>query len=160
MTENPPAMWEPWVRSWVGKISWRRAWQPTPVFLPWESPWTEEPGGLQSMGSQRVRQNWATNQSATNKDLLYSAENSAPHYVTTWMGREFGKNRCKSMYNWITLLYAWNEHSIVSRLDSNIQWFFFFFKERNIEGQDRNLKWMGKKGIVEKRLTLWLCENS
>ena len=39
----------------LGKIPWRRAWQPTPVFLPGESPWTEEPGGLQSMGSQRVR---------------------------------------------------------------------------------------------------------
>ena len=26
------------------------AWQPTPVFLPGESPWTEEPAGLQSMG--------------------------------------------------------------------------------------------------------------
>ena len=24
-------------------------------------PWKEEPGGLQSMGSQRVRHNWATN---------------------------------------------------------------------------------------------------
>jgi len=31
---------------WIGKISWRRAQQPTPVFLPGESPWTEEPGGL------------------------------------------------------------------------------------------------------------------
>ena len=30
------------------------AWQPTLVFVPGESPWTEEPGGLQSMGSQRV----------------------------------------------------------------------------------------------------------
>ena len=39
---------------WVGKISWRRAWQPTPVLLPGESPWTEEPGGLPSMGSRRV----------------------------------------------------------------------------------------------------------
>ena len=38
-----------------GKFPWKRAWQPTPVFLPGESPWTEEPGGLQSMGSQRVR---------------------------------------------------------------------------------------------------------
>ena len=26
------------------------AWQPTAVFLPGESPWTEEPGGLQSRG--------------------------------------------------------------------------------------------------------------
>ena len=39
---------------WVGTIPWRRAWQTTPVFLPGESPWTEEPGGLQSMGSQRI----------------------------------------------------------------------------------------------------------
>ena len=36
------------------KIPWRRAWQPNPVFLPGESPWTEEPDGLQSMGCQRV----------------------------------------------------------------------------------------------------------
>ena len=39
---------------------WIRAWQPTPVFLPGESPWTEEPRRLQSMGSQRVGHNWAT----------------------------------------------------------------------------------------------------
>ena len=29
-------------------------WQPTAVFLPGESSWTEEPGGLQSMELQRV----------------------------------------------------------------------------------------------------------
>ena len=29
----------------------------SPVFLPGESPWTEEPGRLQSMGSQRIVQN-------------------------------------------------------------------------------------------------------
>ena len=45
--------------SWVGKILWSRKWQPTPVFLPEESPWTEKPGGLQSMGSQTVGHNWA-----------------------------------------------------------------------------------------------------
>ena len=43
---------------WVGTIPWRRKWLPTPVFL--RIPWTEEPGGLQSMGSQRVRYDWAT----------------------------------------------------------------------------------------------------
>ena len=36
-------------------IPWRRAWQPTP----WKIPWAEEPGGLQSMGLQRVRHDWA-----------------------------------------------------------------------------------------------------
>ena len=35
---------ESWVDPWIGKIPWRRAWQPMPVFLPGESPWTEEPG--------------------------------------------------------------------------------------------------------------------
>ena len=39
---------------WVRKIPWRRAWPPTPALLPGESPWTEEPGGLQSMGSQSL----------------------------------------------------------------------------------------------------------
>ena len=37
--------------------------QPTPVFLPGESPWTEEPGRLQSLGSQKIRHNWATKHS-------------------------------------------------------------------------------------------------
>ena len=27
--------------------------------LAWRIPWTEEPGGLQSVGSQRVRHNWS-----------------------------------------------------------------------------------------------------
>ena len=31
------------------------AWQPTPVFLPGESPWTEKPEEQQSLGSKRVR---------------------------------------------------------------------------------------------------------
>ena len=39
---------------WVGKIPWKKAWKLIPVFLPEESPWIEESGGLQSMGSQRV----------------------------------------------------------------------------------------------------------
>ena len=37
------------------EIPWRREWQPTPVFLLREPAWIEEPGGLQSMGSQIVR---------------------------------------------------------------------------------------------------------
>ena len=37
-----------------GRSPGGRVWQPTPVFLPGESPWTEELGGLQSMLSQRV----------------------------------------------------------------------------------------------------------
>ena len=35
----------------------QRAWQLTLVFLPGESPWTEQPGGLQSLGLKRVGHN-------------------------------------------------------------------------------------------------------
>ena len=44
--------------TWIRKNLWKRAWQPTPVLLPGEFPWTEEPGRLQSMGSQRSRQDF------------------------------------------------------------------------------------------------------
>ena len=42
------------------KISWSRKWQSS-IFA-WRIPWTEEPGGLKSMGLQRVRPNWACTQ--------------------------------------------------------------------------------------------------
>ena len=47
---------------WVRKIPWRRKWQLTPA---WRIPWTEEPGGLQSMRLQRVRYDWAQNPATT-----------------------------------------------------------------------------------------------
>ena len=58
VVKNPPAnagrYKRPGFDPWLWKIPWRRAQQPSPVLLPGGSPWTEEPGGLQSMGSQRV----------------------------------------------------------------------------------------------------------
>ena len=60
MTKNLLAMWETGFNPWVGKIPWRREWQPIPVFLPGEFH-GEEPGKLQSMGLQRVRHDWVTN---------------------------------------------------------------------------------------------------
>ena len=69
MVKNLPAIQETWVWSVGWDIPWKRAWQPTLLFLPGESPWTEEPGRLWSMGSQRVRHNWVT-KNKHNKLLL------------------------------------------------------------------------------------------
>ena len=41
MVKNHLQYGRPGCDSWVGKIPCWRAWQPTPVFLPGESPWTE-----------------------------------------------------------------------------------------------------------------------
>ena len=38
---------------WLGKMPWRRAWQPTPVLLPGDS--MDRGAWLQSMESQRIR---------------------------------------------------------------------------------------------------------
>ena len=54
MVKNPPAMREAWVQSLGAEDPLEEGMVPSPVFLPGKSPWTEEPGGLQSMGSQRV----------------------------------------------------------------------------------------------------------
>ena len=54
MVKNLPAMQEMWVRSlgWEDPLEKGMA---THSSIPaWVIPWTEEPGGLQSMGSQRV----------------------------------------------------------------------------------------------------------
>ena len=47
LVENPPAMQETPFDPWVGKISWKREWLPTPVFRPGEfhalcSPWSRK----------------------------------------------------------------------------------------------------------------------
>ena len=40
--------------------------------LAWRIPWTEEPGKLQSMGSQRIRHEWATKHTTPHTHLLES----------------------------------------------------------------------------------------
>ena len=67
---------------WVGKIPWRKVWQPTPVFSPRESPWTEEPGRLQSMGLQRIRHDRVTKHSTAGRTGLCFMEISRDSVAT------------------------------------------------------------------------------
>ena len=57
MVKNPPAMQKTEALS-LGSLDWEYPLEEGiathPVFLPGKSPWTEEPGGLEYMGSQRV----------------------------------------------------------------------------------------------------------
>ena len=52
-----PAMWENWVQSLGGEDSLEKRLTAHSSILAWGIPWTEDPGGLQSMGSQRIRNN-------------------------------------------------------------------------------------------------------
>jgi len=52
--KNPPAMQETWVQSlgWEDPLETEMATHSS--ILAWRTPWTEEPGGLQSMGSKEL----------------------------------------------------------------------------------------------------------
>ena len=62
MVKNPPAVQEVWVQSLGQKDPLEKEMATHSSILAWEVPWTEEPGGLQSIGLQRVRHNLATKQ--------------------------------------------------------------------------------------------------
>ena len=64
--------WRCGFNSWVGKNPWRRKWQPAPGFLPGEIPWTEEPSGLPSVGSQS--QTWLSDWASTHTPIRVLAE--------------------------------------------------------------------------------------
>ena len=55
-----PAMQETWVWSLSHEDPLEKEMATHSSTLAWKIPWTEKPGGLQSMDSQRVRHNWAT----------------------------------------------------------------------------------------------------
>ena len=55
VVKNLPAMQETWVQSLGQEDPLEKGMATHSSILAWEIPWTEEPGGLQSMGLQRVR---------------------------------------------------------------------------------------------------------
>ena len=57
MVKNLHAMQE----TWVLEDSLEKGMAPHSSILAWNVPWTEEPGGLQSMGSQKSQTRLATN---------------------------------------------------------------------------------------------------
>ena len=61
IVKNLPAICETWVRSLGWEDSLEEAMVTHSSILAWRIPWTEEPGELQSMGSQKVKHDGATN---------------------------------------------------------------------------------------------------
>ena len=62
MVKNPPAKVETQVQSLGPEYALEKEMATHSSILVWEIPWTEEPGGLQSMGSQRIGHDSQTTQ--------------------------------------------------------------------------------------------------
>ena len=62
VVKNLPAVWETWVASLGWEDALEEGLATHSSIIAWRIPWTEEPDGLQSMGSQRVRLDLAMKQ--------------------------------------------------------------------------------------------------
>ena len=61
LVKNPPAVQETqemWIRILGGEDLREEEMSTHSSVLLWEAPWTEEPGGLQSVGSQELQRTW------------------------------------------------------------------------------------------------------
>ena len=69
MVKHLPTMWETriWSLGWEDPLEKELATHSS--ILAWKIPWTEEPGRLESMGSQRVGHDWVTSLSLSYKQL-------------------------------------------------------------------------------------------
>ena len=82
--------------TWVGKIPWRRKWQPTPVFLPGKSHGWRSLAGYQQ-GHKRVRYNLVTKQQKQKKNKRVS-------YLVIWEGPVWMICVCVLSHSWLFAL--------------------------------------------------------
>ena len=57
---------------WIRKIPWRRKWQCTPTFLPWESHGQRNLVGYSPCDHRRIRHDWVTKTTNSNMAVIES----------------------------------------------------------------------------------------
>ena len=82
LVKNLPEMQEIWVRSLGQEDSLKKGMGTHSGILTWRIPWTEEPGRLQSTGSQRVRHDWVILTSSHFADLLHFVPFILSHHAS------------------------------------------------------------------------------
>ena len=114
MVKNLPSMQETWVRSLGWEDALEKGMTMHSSILAWRIPWTEEPGGLQSMGLHRVRHDWKTNTGLSHVTaleqcgywllvfLLVSVASVVP--LRSW-------RRIKVQWDWVLINDTWTELS-------------------------------------------------
>ena len=83
MVKNLPVMQEMQVRALVLEDSLEKKMANHSSILTWEILWTEESGGLQSMGSKRVRYDLATKQQPCMSDMSLRTWNELANSIIT-----------------------------------------------------------------------------
>ena len=111
MVKNLPAMWETlvWFLGWEDPL--QKGMTAHSSSLAWRIPWTEESGGLKSMGSQRVGHDWATK---THTHNFKSPEEPKCDLVHVWLCIELRwrwlENKCYVYMTslWVSARVSWD----------------------------------------------------
>ena len=82
MVKNLPATQETWIQSLGQEDALGKGKATQSSILAWRIPWAEEPGGLQSTGSQKVRHNWANQHTLTGTAVIFYTP--TVHYQNCW----------------------------------------------------------------------------
>ena len=93
MVKNLPVVWETWVQSLGREDALEEGPATHSSILAWRIPWTVEPGGLQSMGSQR--HDWAKNLPAKEELWVQSLDWEDP--LEKEMATHFNILACKNL---------------------------------------------------------------
>ena len=111
MIRNLPAIQDTRVQSLDGEDSLEKGVTTHSSILAWRIPWTEEPGGLQPMRSQRVRYSLVTKHDTCQQQMrtCYVAQGSLLNALW-WPKWERNPKKAGYMYthSWFTLLYCSN----------------------------------------------------
>ena len=129
--KNLPAMWETQVQSLDQEDPLAKGMATHSSILAWRIPWTEEPGGLHSIGSQRVRHDWATN----THECMHAHTHTHTHTHRSWdlPPSTVGNQRLRRMWFW-ALKTLWLVKWILSPVlfeNQKDKWMWLFFNVFN-----------------------------
>ena len=107
--------WRRWFNPWVGKIPWRRKWQPTPVFLPGKSHEQKSLAVFSPQGHKRIGYDLATNQQhffkkRMSKQTCWHVLNQHTMTVTKFLVILHFAHSVPSLH----LLSFWSSHALCS----------------------------------------------
>ena len=98
IVKNLPAVQETWVWSLGLEDPLKKGMATHFSILAWRIPWTEEPGGLQSMGSQRVGHDWATSLSLSLSDSSLLASRNATEFCVNHVSCYLAEFICSNSF--------------------------------------------------------------
>ena len=107
MENNLPAMLETLVQSLGWKDPLEKEMATHSSILAWRIPWTEDPSGLQSIGSQRVRHDWSD---LAHRDLV--THSWFLDIVVPWYHWRIGSRSCHGYQN--LRMLKWHSWSLLS----------------------------------------------